>query len=235
MQIDPMAEWQRITGVYREMYDDELVNLVADEKDLTEIARQALDSELKRRGLGSLSNAGPAQKIPEPRPERRAALLGNQGGAPQLVIDSRGVQDRELPLEYTWKVLLCECDSMDRANLVCETLRRAGVDSWIDSQQAGFRHKGMEFPNPRVMVAADQLDQARAIMENPIPQEVIDESKQSVPEFEMPQCPKCGAKDPALEGVDPFNSWRCENCGCQWTESGAVDPQKQANGSENAS
>jgi hypothetical protein len=54
MQIDPMKEWQRITQVYRGMYDDELVNLTADADDLTDIARQVLDLELKRRGLGTV-------------------------------------------------------------------------------------------------------------------------------------------------------------------------------------
>jgi hypothetical protein len=235
MQIDPMVEWQRITNVYREMYDDELVNLVADEKDLTEIARQVLDLELKRRGLGTLSNPSAAQNAPEPMLERRAPLLGNQGGAPQIILDHRGTQDREAPLEYSWKTLLCECDSTEQAELLCETLRRAGIDNWIDGPGTGFRYKGFEIPNPRVLVAADQLDQARSIMANPIPQEVIDESKETVPVFEMPRCPHCGAKDPALEGVEPFNSWRCEGCGCQWTESEAVQPAQDATEGEKAS
>lgn len=219
MQIDPMAEWQRLTGVYRGMYDDELVNLAADAGDLTDVARQVLDLELKRRGLGSLSSPGPPRKPPEPKVERRAALLGNQGGAPQIVLDYRARRDTEPPLEYTWKTVLCECDSMEQAQFLREALRRADIESWIDGQEPGFRHKGTEFAQPRVMVAADQLEQARAIAANPIPDEVVEESKSAVPEFEMPRCPHCGAKEPALEGVDPFNSWRCEACGSQWTDS----------------
>jgi hypothetical protein len=42
------------------------------------------------------------------------------------------------------------------------------------------------------------------------------------PEFEPPRCPQCGAEDPVLEGVDPFNTWLCEACGKQWTESAAA-------------
>ena len=64
MQIDPSQEWQRITNEYRRMYDDELINLVADSQDLTDIARGVLDEELKRRGLGDLSNAAPAHDNP---------------------------------------------------------------------------------------------------------------------------------------------------------------------------
>ncbi len=234
MQIDPMAEWRRITGVYSSMYDDELVNLAADADDLTEVGRQVLDLELKKRGLGSLSNPGPARTPPEPKVERRAALLGNQGGAPQIVLDYKARRDSEAPLEYTWKTLLCECDSTEQAQLLREALQRAGIESWIDSKETGFRHTGAESAHPRVMVAADQLEQARAIAANPIPEEVVGETKTAIPEFEMPRCPHCGAKDPALEGVDPFNSWRCEACGGQWTESEEEQGADEGEGNENA-
>jgi len=219
MQIDPMAELQRITEVYRGMYDDELINLVADQKDLTEIARQVLELELKKRGLGDLSHAEAARETPDPKRERRAALMGNQGGASQIVLDYRATQVGEAPLEYSWKTLLCECKSAEQAQLLCEALRQAGIDNWIDGQTIGFRNKAAEFPNPRIMVAADQLEQARAIAANPIPNEIVEDSKFVAPAFDIPKCPHCGAADPALEGVDPFNSWRCDGCGCQWTES----------------
>ncbi len=229
MQTDPMAEWQRITSVYRGMYDDELINLVADREDLTDIARQVLDLELKRRGLGDLSHAAPARETPEPKRERRAALLGNQGGASQLVLDYRKTLDSEAPLEYTWKTPLCECESMEHAQQLCQALQRAGIDNWIDQPGTDLRYKGMELPNPRVLVAADQLENARTIAASPIPREIIEESKLKVPEFEMPKCPHCGAGDPALEGVNPFNSWRCEACGHQWTESGEGEAAGRAN------
>ncbi len=219
MQIDPIAESQRIAGIYRGMYDDELINLAHEAEDLTEIARQALDQELRKRGLGDLSNARPAKAIPEPRRERRAALLGNQGGAPQLIIDYRTNFDTEPPLEYTWKAQLCECESMVQAQMLREFLRRAGIESWLDQQSSGFRNKGMEILNPKVLVGADRLDQARMIMANPIPREIFEEAKVEEPEFEMPRCPHCGTKDPALEGVDRFNSWRCDACGYQWNDS----------------
>jgi hypothetical protein len=217
MQIDPTAERQRITDVYRRMYDDELLNLVADSQDLTEIARSVLVEELKRRGFGDSLNAVPAQNTPEPKLERRAALLGNQGGASQIVLDYRSTQMGEAPLEYTWKTLLCECESMEQARQTSEFLRLSGIDNWIEERGTGSPYKA-EFPNPRVSVAADQLDQARAIMANPIPREIVENSKISAPEFEMPRCPYCGTSDPALEGVNPFNSWRCEACGNQWTQ-----------------
>jgi hypothetical protein len=228
MQIDPIAERQRITDLYRRMFDDELLNLAADSRDLTEIARDVLEDELKRRRLGALSNAGPQQNTtPEPRLERRGTLLGNQGGASQIVLDYRSMRMGEAPLEYTWKTQLCDCESMDEARLLCDVLRRAGIDNWIDDRGTDIRGKGLEFLRPRVMVAADQLDQARATMTDPIPKEAIADAKIKAPEFEMPRCPECGATDPALEGVNPFNSWRCEACGNQWAE---PEPSNPASG-----
>ncbi len=77
----------------------------------------------------------------------------------------------------------------------------------------------MDFSNPRILVAADQLEQACDILSRPIPQAIVEESKAEVPEFETPVCPKCGAEDPVLENADPVNSWLCEDCGNQWTDS----------------
>jgi transposase-like protein len=67
-------------------------------------------------------------------------------------------------------------------------------------------------------VAADQLEQAQAVLASPIPQEVIEESQIKVPEFELPGCPMCGASDPLLESADPVNEWLCESCGAQWSD-----------------
>jgi hypothetical protein len=118
------------------------------------------------------------------------------------------------PHEYTWKTPLCECDDRAGAWQLCEALRRVGIDSWIERH--GF---SSELGGPVVTVAADQLEAARAIAARPIPQEIVDLSKMEVPEFEAPVCPKCGAEDPVLEDVEPVNSWLCEACGAQWTES----------------
>jgi transposase-like protein len=71
---------------------------------------------------------------------------------------------------------------------------------------------------PRILVAADQLEQAREVAARPIPQSIVELSKMPPEEYEPPVCPKCGAEDPLLEGVDPVNSWLCESCDHQWTD-----------------
>ncbi|MGD0522324.1 MAG: DUF2007 domain-containing protein [Terracidiphilus sp.] len=210
MQVNPIEEWQRLTEQYREMSDDELRDLSADFVVLTETAQQVLRNEMKKRGLD------------EPRDAVIAPKSSDRPAAPQWdpAVNSSNATDEneetDLPHEYTWKTVLCECDDRDQAWQVSEALKQAGIESWIE--QPGSRYS-FGISNPRILVAADQLDQARRIAAQPIPQEIIDLSKMAPPEFEAPACPQCGAKDPVLEGVDPFNSWRCEACGKLWTES----------------
>lgn len=228
MQDDPFVERQKLSELYSKMYDDELINLALDAADLTTTAQEVLRQEMQNRGLGEPQEALKARAIPEPRPERRAPMLGNQGGASQLILDSRDPRDESVgPQEYTWKTLLCECETTEQARQLSEVLNRAGIESWVEGPGTYSRYSGLNLANPRVVVAADQLEDARRIISQPIPEEIIEESKTTVPEFVLPVCPKCGAADPALEGVDPFNTWRCESCGYQWTESG-VDGSQEA-------
>jgi ribosomal protein L37AE/L43A len=212
------------------MYDEELLNLAADAQDLTETARHVLELEIKKRQLNEPADETGVRPSPEPRPERRAPLVGNQGGAPQLILDPpEEFEAHSGPHEYTWKTILCACESPEQGQQLTAALKRAGVDCWVEQPGAGFRYGTFDGPNPRILVAADQLEQARAIAAQPIPADIVEESRPvEVSEYELPVCPHCGAEDPALEGVDPFNSWRCDSCGFQWTESGEDEAKEQA-------
>jgi ribosomal protein S27E len=233
MQADPMLEWRRLSEHYREMSDGELYELVDDFGNLTDTAQQVLHSEMKSRGLGETqapqgappSNVPPAPANvriePERIPDNPAIPLGYLGRMPQIVPDAPDVDaDDEGPHEYTWKTVLCDCDTNEQAKELSAALRQAGLDSWIQ-QSIEFGRR-----DARVLVAADQLEQARAIAANPIPQETADESKEEVPEFVEPKCPKCGSDDVVLEGVDPENQWRCEHCDAQWTESAGSEDEE---------
>jgi hypothetical protein len=210
MQGNPVEDWQRLTEHYREMCDEELLELAADFADLTETAQQVLHNEMKKRGL-DMTRA--AAESPESS-NNPAAPQWDAGVNPS--IDANGNEESDLPHDYTWKTPLCECGEPEEAWQISEALRRAGIESWIE--QPGSRYS-FGIVNPRVLVAADQLDQARRIAEQPIPQEIVEQSKMAPPEFKPPACPHCGASDPVLEGVDPFNTWQCDVCGKQWTES----------------
>ncbi len=216
MQADPIEEWRKLRELYSEMSDEELHELAIDFVDLTESAQQVLRDEMKNRGLGEPRAAGDASKD--------SARLTPPGWDPDVSRTNAAGANREggLPHEYTWKTLLCACDEWEEAWQISEALRRAGIESWMQGPGSGVR---TDLSTTGVLVAADQLDEAREIAARPIPQEIIDESKTDSSEFEPPACPRCGAGDPVLEGVDPFNAWRCEACGKQWTES-TEDPNK---------
>ena len=216
MQTDPVEEWRRLTEHYRTLTDDQLNELAIDLSDLTEVAQQVLRGEMKSRGLRD------PQALP--RPARKAEI--SPATPPHFLLDPSDADDSvsgdesHLPHDYTWKTLLCECEKWEQAWQLQEALRRAGIESWIDGPGPYSPLAELDLTSPRILVAADELDQARIIAAQPIPQDIIDESRIKVPEFQLPTCPTCGTADPLLEGIDPVNLWRCEMCGRQWTDPG---------------
>ena len=246
MQADPILEWQRLVAHYRELGDEELRELAADFNDLTESAQQALRNEMQSRGLGDAivaSNAPRASDSPlatsaapidagaeneSCAPIHDPALnpLAFGGRPPELVPNTPNAGGEvDGPIDYTWKTVLCDCETPEEAWQLSEALKQVGIQSWIDEPRPRSGYASFDLPSPRVLVAADQLEQARPIAARPIPPEIVEESETKVPDFEPPRCPKCGALDPVLEAVDPANSWRCEQCGQQWTESAPAEAQ----------
>jgi hypothetical protein len=229
MQFDPVAEWQRLTEFYRAKGDEELQELAEDFGNLTDTAQQVLTTELRSRGL-SLPGRNPQQPSTPVQPPRgtRFASSVDPDVFRSRVDDSNDEDpdgnnadaDEQAPVEYTWKTPLCACDEQDEAWQIAEVLRRAGIESWIErkgARRAVVWDEGM-VGNIQILVAADQLDEAREIAARPVPQEIIDESRQTIPEYVPPTCPRCHAEDPVLESADPSNSWLCEACGARWSE-----------------
>jgi hypothetical protein len=223
MQGNPIADWQNLTEHYRTLCDEELLELAADLVDLTETAKEVLRNEMKNRGLrepqvkadpqikAEPQTSGEARKQPDAPPRFAGSVEPDHGDL--QANDADGNYDEDAPREYTWKTPLCECETTDQARQLHEVLKRAGIDSWVE--RPGTRWASSV---PRVVVAADQLEEAVEIAGRPIPQDILDQSREDLPEFEPPKCPKCGAEDPVLEAVDPVNTWQCEACGKQWTE-----------------
>jgi hypothetical protein len=237
MEIDHAAEWQRLTRHYGDMGDEELSELADQFGDLTEMAQQVLRDEMRKRRLvdpgASRELEGlreETRRREEGRPSARQPLVpSSQSGAafglpgiapsqwdtgPELPAEDEEAGEEGQEYEYTWKTPLCEYETREEAWQVSEMLRRAGIESWIELPQS----YALELSGPRVVVAADQFDQARQIAAQPVPQDIVDESRMKVPEFETPRCPRCGAEDPVLESVEPSNTWCCEICGHEWSD-----------------
>jgi hypothetical protein len=218
MHENPAADWQSLAEHYRSMYDEELQNLAADFADLTETAQQVLRSELTNRGLAAPGEKPAAlTRVNASATQRWASGIDPDAGVDRSDDPDNSEDDDRIegdgPREFTWKTLLCESETTDQAYQLREMLKRAGIESWVEAP--GGRSS---VSTPRVVVAADQLDEAIEIARRPIPQEIIDDTKMEAPEYEPPKCPSCGAEDPVLESAEPTNSWLCEVCGKEWTE-----------------
>jgi hypothetical protein len=200
-------EWRRLTEAYGEKYDEQLLDLAASLNDLTETAKTVLRDELRKRGLGDPLAPGWSAE-------------GVRNADADQALDAAEAEAAGKPTAYTWKVLLCECDETEQAVQIYEMLKRAGIDAWVQAPRGSY-----DIRVPRVVVAADQLDEARAVIANPIPQDIIDASRQEIPEYSPPVCPACGAADPTLIAADPSNSWECESCGNEWFDP-VVDPSE---------
>lgn len=236
MFTNPADEWRSLTAHYRSMVDEELLELAGAFNDLTPSAQQILRDEMRLRKLGDPQ--APAARVPQmasppipspvPPPGSTESLLDRAGlafgaRAPQIVPHAPEAPANNGPVEYTWKTLLCSCDGDQQAWQIYEMLRRAGIDSWIEGPQtyatsSGSQEGSFDTGSRRIMVAADQLDQARDLAAQPVPPDIVEQSEISPPEYEPPVCPRCGAADPLLEDVEPVNAWKCEACGAEWTD-----------------
>jgi len=203
---------RRLTELYCAKSDEELLELDADSDNLTEVARQTLRDEMKTRRIA----------VPEREPGDvpRLATIGDHQRRPDSDLFERtpaavrdDAQQSDVLVEYTWKTQLCECETPEQVWQLSEMLRSSGIDTWVQRPRGSF---------PRILVAADQLEEAQRIAAQPVPPDIVNESKlpPEVWEFDTPACPKCGADDPALESVEPSNTWRCDLCGNEWTELG---------------
>ena len=218
MPTDPMEEWRRLTAHYSEMGDIEIRELATQINDLTETAQQILRDELKKRGLSEKSLSSRSTSRETAADDSAEVHWGFEENSNQDAgEDVAGTR----PVEYTWKTGLCRCDSIDEAAQRGEMLRRAGIESWVQRPGSRFVVPWLELGvgDLQINVAADQLEEARAVILQPIPQDIIDELKedQSAPAYEIHTCPKCKAEDPILESVEPSNNWLCESCGYTWS------------------
>ena len=231
MTVNSAGDWRALTEHYRSMQDEELIELAADFDSLTPTAQQVLRDEMRLRKLPGPQAPHWAQATQGAIPAHQETTIGSTrfgfsliGRTPDLV----SAEPVEKPpvgasVEYTWKTPLCNCASDEQAWQISEVLRRSGIESWVEgaatyANSSGSQDMTMDDGNRRIVVAADQLDGARAIVAQPIPPEIVEQSKMAPPVYEPPICPRCGAEDPLLEGVDPVNAWKCETCGAEWTD-----------------
>lgn len=233
-----VEDWRAFTERYRAMGDEELAELARAFNDLTSTAQQVLRDELRLRKLGDPL----ARPVQGTATQTQAALHPSMGridssfgpSVPRMVFDVAGARGESAgSVEYTWKTLLCHCRDQRHAWQITEVLRRTGIESWIEDPRSYMTSRAMQEVvvddgSIRILVAADQLEAARAVSQAPIPTDIVEASELDDVPYEPPVCPRCGLDDPILESAEPVNRWKCESCGTEWSDPEAEEDGKSS-------
>ncbi|MGB7584719.1 MAG: DUF2007 domain-containing protein [Terriglobales bacterium] len=204
--MDPEEE-RRLADFYSCQLDGELLKLAGQASELTDVAREVLRSEIERRGLKEEDGRAPA--------EPEAAEQDNVHSASLVTIK----RFRDLP-----EALLAK-GSLESAGiatlLVDENMIR--LDWFISNLLGGIK----------LQVAPEDVEEATAILSEPIPESLDLEGTEK---YEQPRCPNCQSLDVNFEELNKLlaygsawagvpiplhrKGWRCQSCGHQWQEKG---------------
>jgi len=234
--LDPEKERRRLVEHYSREFDGRLEQVAAQAYELSEIARQALEEELAKRGLSTILAQGPsvphsqaakqgkppASVSPKPREFRAADADG-------IPVDSMVTlrQFRDLP-----EALLA------KGSLVSSGIRCALADDnlvrldWFYSNAIG---------GIKLLVHSEDAAEAEQILDQPIPEhfDVTD-----VGEYEQPRCPSCDSLDITFRELDPATyltlgaswlgacvpvpihrrAWHCRACDVEWEDDDVAGP-----------
>lgn len=228
MKLDPEQERRRLADFYSGQLDGELEKVASQAYDLTELAKEVLSAELKKRGLTvgigeERSLVAKAISTPQPVNPPFDAPREEEGEPAEEELDPRGMvairKFRDLP-----EALLAK-GSLDSAGINCvlgdENVVRL---DWFWSNLMG---------GVKLLVDPEDAKAADEILRQPIP-EHFDVS--GVGEYEQPHCPKCGSLDINFRESDPAayvtmyviapiplrrRAWRCRSCKAEWEDDAA--------------
>jgi len=202
--IAPPNESARLSALYSGLSDGELQRIADDSASLTEAAKIALSAELQRRGGIGLPDGEQADRF-----------------ADQPIAEPSGVvtirKFRDLP-----EALLAK-GSLESAGIECYLVDENMVRmDWFISNLLG---------GVKLQVRPEAIEEATAILDLPIPEEIEVEGTGT---YHQPHCPNCGSLDVSFEELNkpaayftawvglpiPFHrkAWRCAACGREWED-----------------
>ncbi len=99
-ELDPQREWKRLTELYSSMSDDELLRIAADRKDLTQLATEVLNAEMKSRSLVKPhdqqcelpTDEAAAAELPEDLVEVAQFRFPSEGALAKAAFESAGIE-----------------------------------------------------------------------------------------------------------------------------------------------
>lgn len=207
MEIDVQQQWRDLEETYGQMADEEIESLAAQAYELTDFAKQALQHQIKSRGLKvELSEAPPASE-------------GSGTDEPQGDLDPADLE-------------LVHCSDVwnaEEARTIMGALYNAGVPAYIGpsliekvDEFHGHYEDGVEIKVRDV----DRQRAYRALSLVTMPD--TGESKDDPGDYQA-RCPKCNSEEIVFLELDESPSqpqpgskfhWHCDSCGNDWEDDG---------------
>jgi hypothetical protein len=202
--VDRVEEWRRLQELYATLTEGELEAVAEDGYELTDVAKQALQSEILRRGLDIRLKGAPSAA----EPDEKAGDFDPSGF--DLAVVNRA-----------W--------NSDEARQMLGILRDAGIPAYLgpdNLEDVDAFHSAFD---GGVDVKVREVDHQRALhaLSQALPREP-DAKTDSVA-----RCPKCHSPDIVFQGLDEesvpnsfatskFN-WICDSCGHSWKDDGVEE------------
>lgn len=194
MTFGNQRERQRLVRLYEGLADDALLHIARDWDSLTDVARDAIEDELERRGLDSELDhllAEPAQPA-APVTEHRPLITVRKFGDLHEALLAKGM----------FEAAGIECFLVDD-NMV-------RLD-WLISNILG---------GVKLAVRPEDLATATELLTDPTP---VGFRVEGVGLYEQPACPACGLHNVQMIRVHmPHDAalYRCRSCGREWKSEG---------------
>ena len=208
--LDPATEWRRLSELYGRMSDGELLALALTKSELTDVAQEALRSEIAQRRL-------------KPEAEEIAAPP-----SPPREVDPVYDEDRKLvELRTVWSVV----DALQLQRL----LDQAGIPFFMGTEKAtGVDAVTSDFTKGvSVQIMNVGLPWARQALASYEPVNEPEAEHVEEPDEIAVRCPKCHSPEivfDTLIGEEPDTErdspqqfeWTCDSCGHRWKDDGIV-------------
>jgi hypothetical protein len=242
---DAAGDYLRLAERYRQLKDPELLVLLGQRDELTDLARQALDAEAHHRRLKV------EPEPPEPQPpipettiqsfQSSEADTSAEGEANSADEDSGYEEDRRL-------VDICTVWSLRDALDVQRLLDRAGIPFFMGPEKApGVAELKSDFSKGvSVQIMQIGIPWARQAMADYFPKDEPPEVEEAQLEEPPVHCPRCQSTEvifnrltseppgslavaggepefpPSLTGMPPKFDWTCDACGYEWQDDGVL-------------
>jgi hypothetical protein len=211
---DDSQEWLRLTRLYQELDEVDLLQLRDDFDNLASIAQEVLRPILQTRNLWQ----GPeVAKVTTPTPQRADySLLRTTSDVNGSAID----RDRDSLLKDEG-IAVRACESMEDASLLSDYLTEKQIECLVITTKRGYP---VRFPE--ILVFSRDVEKATELLDNADIEALRRTAEaQSAESIEgSSQCPVCGSTEILLPcRPDCLNSWLCGDCGRSWQDNLPAD------------